>query len=432
MVLAVLAWGPAASGETVWLDFSGATWPTFTGKVAADFEDAILAIVQSDYADYSYLGFTKTDPGGSDYSQIEFAESAGAGVLGEAHLVDWDNKLQYQNNINYTNNDPGAALDVYVSGFTGHGWPFTDSFSRFTTAVGGTTSHELGHALGLRHFDTFGPSPVPGSPGPMANHHIMATGPTGLGLTDRTDYDRVFSEHSADKLAYLDPANKATRKRAEMLFLPYAHDTMATAEDLTIGPGDIVPQTGRMVMVKDAFIFGAGESDFYYFDADASDQIYANIFSSRLTTEDGITPGPSIDSVLRLYDPSGAVVYFNDDTGYNPTDGADPGIGDSLDLAGGGLTKEDLLLINEATWFSADGSTGDSPFTTYTTDSILLDSPSGDFFTLDVAGRWYIEVTAADESDIGNYELFVVMTPEPMTVSLMLAGGLAMLRRKRK
>jgi len=431
MVLAVLAWGPAASGETVWLDFSGAAWPTFTGKVAGDFEDAVLAAVQSDYADYPYLSFTETDPGGTDYTQIEFAESAAAGVLGDAHLVDWDNKLQYQNNINYANNARGAALDVYVSGFIEYGWPFTDSFSRFTTAVGGTTSHELGHALGLRHFDTFGPSPVPGSPGPMANHHIMATGPTGLGLTDRTDYDRVFSEHSADKLAYLDPVNKATRKRTEMLFLPYAHDSMATAEDLTIGPADIVPQTGRMVMVKDAFIFGVGESDFYYFHANAGDRIYANIFSSRLTMEDGIRPGACIDSVLRLYDPTGAVVYFNDDTGYNPTDEGDPGIGDSIG-AGGGLTKDESLLINGATCFSADGSAGDSPFTTYTTDSILLDSPSGDFFTLGVAGRWYIEVAAADESDIGNYELFVAMTPEPMTVSLMLAGGLGLLRRKRK
>ena len=232
-------------------------------------------------------------------------------------------------------------------------------------------------------------------------------------MTERTDYDRVFSDHSADKLAYLDPAAKATRKRAEIMFLPYAHDTMATAEDLTIGPADILPQTGRMVMVKEAFIFGAGESDFYYVDADAGDQIYANVFSSRLTGADGITPSPSIDSVLRLYDPSGAVVYYNDDTGYNPTDGPDPGIGDWLG-------------------FSVDGASGDSPFEEHTTDSILLNSPSGEFFTLNVSGRWFIEVFAADETDIGNYELFVSMTPEPMTVSLMAAGALAMLQRRKR
>lgn len=427
-IVVVLLLAVPARGELVWLDFGDAPWPTFAGKSAADFEAATLAIVQADFADYTYLSFTTTNPGGTDYTQIEFRESAAPNLVGDAHIVDWDNKLLYQNNINYANNAKGSALDVYVSGFTGYGPPFTDSFDKFTLAVGTTTSHELGHGLGLQHWDTFGPSPVAGNPNPMADHHIMATKSTGLSATERTDYDRVFSDHSADKLAYLDPANKATRRRQE-LGDPYSHDTIATAEALTIGPADILPQTGRMAMTKVGTIF-PDESDFYYFDAAAGDAIYANVFSARLTREDGITPVLAIDSVLRLYDPSGAMVYFNDDTGYESTSSATPGIGDVIGT-GEKLFADELQLIDELAGIAQDGDAGGSAFTIYTTDSILLDSPSGDFFTLATAGRWTIEVFTFGEYDVGHYELFVVVTPEPATISLLALGAMAMLRTRR-
>ncbi len=409
MIALLLGLSGVTHGEVVWLDFAGTPWPTFAGKSASDFENAALAIIQADYADYDYLTFTTINPGGSDFTQIEFRESGGTNEVGEAHIIDWGNKLLYQNNINQPNNTQGAALDVYVTGFTEYGGPFTDSFENITRAVGTTASHEMGHALGLRHFDTFGPSVVAGNPNPVADHHIMATRSTGLSAIERVAYDRVFSDHSADKLAYLDPANMPSRTRDELMD-PYMHDTIATAEDLTIGPADILPQTGRMAMTKVATLF-PGESDFYYIDARAGDGLYANLFSERLSDEDGIGGVMSIDTVIRLYDPTGALVYVNDDTGYSSTSAVDGGIGDAI-------------------WL--DAASGDSPFESFTTDSILLDSPTGDFFTLDSTGRWTIEVDALDDNDAGYYELFVVAVPEPATLTVLAIGSTAMLRRRRR
>ncbi|MFC1805771.1 PEP-CTERM sorting domain-containing protein [Planctomycetota bacterium] len=452
LVALVVVFGVAApqafAVQTVWLDFNNVTWPTFAGKNATDFEDGILAIVQADYAAYSYMTFTKIQPGGSTHSQIEFSEDFGLGSFGNAHLVDWDNKITDHNNIVRANNAAGSAIDVYVNGFKSN--VYDDSFDNFTMAVGGTASHEFGHSLGLRHFDTYGPLTDAGNPNPQADHHIMATGSTGITGTDRTDYDRFWSEHSKDKLEYLDPANQPSRKRNEINTAPLSHAAIATAEPLTINAADALPLTGREVMVKVGAITGAAtgaffETDFYEFSANMGDRIYANIFSARLSDDDGLTANPfAIDSVLNLYNPGGALVYTNDDIGYNSTSGANPGIGDMEGDPGAGMTKDQLLALNELIWAAGDvgdtPSSLDSPFTARSADSILIDSPSGDFFTLNQAGNWYLEVATKTTGDTGIYELFVSIErtdvqdviPEPATCALVGVGLIALLRRRRR
>ena len=424
-----------ATADSVVLDFSGVAWPAFPGKVATDFEDAILGIVAADYAEYPWLTFAKGVPAAGD-TAIEFGQPAGAGSFGAAWIVDWDNKLKAQNNIIAANDAPGSAIDVFVSGFVGSGAPYTDSFARFTTAVGGTASHELGHGLGLRHFDTYGPSPIPGNPNPVPDHHIMATGSTGLAGTDRTDYDRAFSEHSRDKLHYLDPANQPARKRPELAPAPYAHSSFATAEPLTIGPPDLIPAVGREIMTKVASISAPGEADYYSFFGVAGDRIYANTFSSRLSSSSGLGPNPfPVDTVLALHRPDMVTVALNDDIGYNATSSGTPGIGDSEFDAGDGFTKDSLQLIDEIYWAAEDGSSADAPFTSRSTDSIIIDSPSGDYFTLTHTGLWFLEVFPFSSSDTGDYELFVSIERVPEPSTLLLAGvglvTLLVVRRRR-
>lgn len=458
----------SARADVVWLDFSGVAWPSFSGKVASDFEDAILADVIADYAEFPWLSFTKTMPGGPPtFTQVEFSDVSGSS-FGSAHIVDWDNRIKDHNNIVRSDNAAGSAADVYVAGFVASGSPYTSSFDRFTTAVGATASHEFGHTLGLRHFDTFGPATLAGNPNPEADHHIMGTGTTGLAGTDRTDYDRQFSEHSRDKLHYLDPANQPSRTRAELMPAAGAHSSFLTAEPLTIGPADYIPAVGRQIMVKEASIASAGEVDYYSFSGNAGDKIYANIFSTRLSNPSNplLSHPNSIDSVLTLIDPSLGIAYTNDDTGYNSTSGGSPGIGDADGAADSDedttqdLTKEDLRKLEEIYWASQDGvsgaslswctcpyclglraandsGAGDSPFGSRSTDSILLDSPTGDYFTLTSTGTWYIAINSFESSDTGDYEMFVSLEPipEPSTLSLLGLGLCAFVywtRRRRR
>lgn len=96
-----------------------------------------------------------------------------------------------------------------------------------------TGAHELGHGLGLRHYDAFGPIggglPDTGVPEPSAffpvfggpqaadetTLHLMASGASsGLALADSGNADRFFSERSAIKLAINERGRFVTDEQA--------------------------------------------------------------------------------------------------------------------------------------------------------------------------------------------------------------------------
>jgi len=96
-----------------------------------------------------------------------------------------------------------------------------------------TGAHELGHGLGLRHYDAFGPIggglPSTGTPEPEVffpvfagpqeatetTLHIMASGASsGLALSDSGNADRFFSERSAIKLAINERGRFVTDEQA--------------------------------------------------------------------------------------------------------------------------------------------------------------------------------------------------------------------------
>ena len=185
----------AHAQQVVLLDFDTGTDGNiiYTQTMRDDIQD----LMEGHYVDFN-VSFTQTTPTSGDFSTLFFNSGVPGGL---ADQVDFRNQDMTDN----------AVINVDGLGFT------TDADIVSATAIIG--SHELGHLLGLRHGDSYGPpglglasSGVPGSgsynppyPGPENadefNDHLMAS-PASVGstLTDVTT-PSWFSERSATKLA---------------------------------------------------------------------------------------------------------------------------------------------------------------------------------------------------------------------------------------
>ena len=252
------------SPQTVFLSFetgdptfSGALFggPSFTlpDHVYTDAEkNEIKARLEADYAPYNFE-FVFEAPAEGDFVTLQYnsndAPGAGtAGILptggilfGSAGELDFGNDNRSIVAINDANF--WTALFFYdpIFGFPEGG--ILQLFSEIDVDLDGngpdtglspqealslaivnqsanTGAHELGHGLGLRHYDAFGPIggglPDTGSPEPESffpvfagpqegvetTLHLMASGASsGLGLEGSGNRDRFFSERSAIKLA---------------------------------------------------------------------------------------------------------------------------------------------------------------------------------------------------------------------------------------
>jgi Ca2+-binding RTX toxin-like protein len=200
-------------------------------------------------------------------------------------------------------------------------------------------AHEFGHLNGLLHGDSQGsigdgpfvdpsrylPIYVGPSGGAQETHrHVMAS-PAGVGTTlaDAVG-ETYFGEREAIKLAF-DDAGVVVNEQAG------AHGTLAGAQVLGDLPGLTVPNTlrpgdanyGKVFAVRALDVVGAikidpatgkSENDWYALTGRAGDVFNAEVYSSTLNRAKN-----SIDSVLRLYDSDGNLVFENDD-GIETTD----------------------------------------------------------------------------------------------------------------
>jgi len=217
-------------------------------------------------------------------------------------------------------------------------------------------AHELGHLLGLRHQDSFGPigTGVHNPPGAGAYNPVFS-GPTGgfetfdhiggspasVGSTRFSDLnDLFFGEREAVKLSF------ANSNPAQTTFLNAGgNNTQSTAAALT-PISIVVPNTlSRGLNVNKKFdaqitsIVGRIEvnpatqrskSDWYSFTARAGDLINIDVLSNSVarfgTGADGkLTPNDYLDTIVRVYNANGELVPYhdglavNDDT-FEPTD----------------------------------------------------------------------------------------------------------------
>ncbi len=265
------------SPQTVFLSFETGD-PTFSGSLfggpaftLADhvYTNAEIAEIKSrleaDYAPYNF-NFVLDAPTEGDFVTLQFnsndAPGAGtAGILpsggilfGSAGELDFGNDNRSIVAINDANfwtalffYDPifgfpeGGILELFsgIDVDTDGNGPDTglapqDALSlAIVNQSANTGAHELGHGLGLRHYDAFGPIggglPDTGSPEPESffpvfagpqegvetTLHLMASGASsGLSLAGSGNRDRFFSERSAIKLAINERGRFVTDEQA--------------------------------------------------------------------------------------------------------------------------------------------------------------------------------------------------------------------------
>ncbi len=249
--------------QTVLLDFEIGD-PTFSGTlfgvpftlpdhVYTDAEIAeIKARLEADYAPYN-IEFVLEPPAEGDFVTLQFNSNddpgnGTAGILptggilfGSAGEIDFGNDNRSIVAINDANVwtafnfldpffgfPPGGILQLFSGIDIDEDGPGPDTGLSADEALSvaivnqsaNTGAHELGHGLGLRHYDAFGPIggglpdtgvpepeaffPVFGGPsnGDETTLHIMSSGASsGLSLAQSSNADRFHSERSAIKLA---------------------------------------------------------------------------------------------------------------------------------------------------------------------------------------------------------------------------------------
>ncbi|MFO0977379.1 MAG: PKD domain-containing protein [Planctomycetaceae bacterium] len=193
-------------------------------------------------------------------------------------------------------------------------------------------AHELGHLLGMRHYDAFGPIGfgITGPPGPAeftpfytgisaafeTADHIISS-PAAVGTTRFNDLRELyFGEREAIKLALafssfsdIHSTEESGPHRTQSSAFPIALNSISVPTLTNIGSTrDKSQRVDALLLTGSIETFeGYSESDWYSFTVGAGD-IFSFEVMSRSLAKYNASADTSIDSLIRIYDHTGQLV----------------------------------------------------------------------------------------------------------------------------
>lgn len=358
--------------QVVFLDFDSATDPTeFQFTQAA--RDAIQQNLEADFRPFNVV-FTQNQPVG-DFTTVIFNEPP-MGQPGGLSL----------NGIDFRNLNPNDT--VILDGVGVFSLPGAPPMTQANVILANSNiaAHELGHALGVRHRDSFGPigsGVAPGTAGAFSPtyagpsnatetpNHIMTT-PAFPFLDPLTalSFNQFFGARSAIKLSAYAFEGQVLQEQTQ------PHFSIGTAQPITLA--DLtVPNTeltgslaGLLFDVEATSLLGRIDTpslaDYFSFTASAGDIINIEVMSQVPAQQNPPRFTQTIDPVVNVFDAAGNLVM-------------------------GGIAMNDDEIES--------------------TDSVIIDLPIG------VDGVYFIEISTVSALDTGSYELFIsnfrtVMPPQ--------------------
>jgi len=364
----------SAAQQVVLLDFDSG----FNGNInyTAAMRSQVQSIMETQWSMFD-ISFTQTAPGGL-FSRLTFNAGSPGGL---AQHIDFRNLVQ---------NDT-AVINIDGLGIAS---------SNYVASSANIGSHELGHLVGMRHRDSFGPigsgvyAPLgvgpftPNYPGPVGavetGDHIMATPAFGAPLSGIFT-PNWLSERSAIKMEFAQSGTVVAEAGGP-------NDSIADAQALSLGnmtvPNTIVSGDNAGIgdfsvdaITVTADLTSGDLTDFYSFSASAGDLMNFEVMSRVL---DRI--GNSIDSMISILDSNGVLV----------------------DYYGSVAMNDDEIE---------------------TTDSVIID------LLIPSDGTYYVKIEAFTSGDTGGYEMFMSRfngaVPAPSSVAILALGGVIATRRRR-
>ena len=298
--------------------------------------------------------------------------------------------------IDFRNLNQGGNATVDLNGFLGGGIAPPATNANLVNLTAGYIAREVGHLLGLRHSDAWGPigsgiSPGtpdafdPSYPGPAGatetNLHLMGSGaPTGSTILDEIQ-NQYFGARSAVKLAMFTVQGQALQEGAVQ------HATIQAAQPIALGDLAVPnteqggPLAGLLFDVAATSVTGQlgaiNEVDMYSFTATQGQLLNLEVMSTVFAGAASQRFGDLVDSQVRILDASGSEVPYFGSTAVN-RGGSESGFTDG--------------------------------------DPIIVD------LTIPVDGTYYVEITAEQPLDVGGYELFIYTFAATAPISPVQSG----------